>query len=199
MTLGQRIQNLRKSNNLSQEDLAIKIKVSRQAVSKWEGDLSRPDIDNIIKMSEIFDVSTDFLLLGKEAESKNDDSKFDLLGYLGLGLIVIGLVLGIALWYEYQLIIYPALGFSIQVLGLILVSIASKKSEFKVRNINKISFIMAIIFMPVSFITGLICIYALRMGGAFSPYPHDIIHIILFAVFMIVLSSYFLYKYDIGR
>ncbi len=46
MNLGENIRNLRKGHNLSQEELAEKINVSRQAVSKWESNLSYPDLDN---------------------------------------------------------------------------------------------------------------------------------------------------------
>lgn len=62
MILGDKIMNLRKQNNWSQEDLAEKLGISRQSVSKWESGTSIPDIDKIIKLSAIFDVSTDYLL-----------------------------------------------------------------------------------------------------------------------------------------
>lgn len=62
MILGDKIMNLRKKNNWSQEDLAEKLGISRQSVSKWESGTSIPDIDKIIKISAIFDVSTDYLL-----------------------------------------------------------------------------------------------------------------------------------------
>lgn len=62
MTLSEKITMLRKQNGWSQEDLAEKLNISRQAVSKWESDASIPDLDKIIKMSEIFEVSTDYLL-----------------------------------------------------------------------------------------------------------------------------------------
>ncbi|MGM9522273.1 MAG: helix-turn-helix domain-containing protein [Oscillospiraceae bacterium] len=57
-----KIIKLRKQNGWSQEELAEKLGVTRQAVSKWEGENAVPDIDKIIKMSEIFEVSTDYLL-----------------------------------------------------------------------------------------------------------------------------------------
>ena len=62
MILADKIIELRKKNGWSQEDLAEKLGVSRQSISKWEGAQSIPDMNKIIKMSEIFDVSTDFLL-----------------------------------------------------------------------------------------------------------------------------------------
>lgn len=62
MILADKILKLRKENGWSQEDLADKLKVSRQAISKWEGAQSTPDLDRIIQMSNIFGVSTDYLL-----------------------------------------------------------------------------------------------------------------------------------------
>lgn len=62
MTFGQKLQKLRKDNNWSQEELANKITVSRQAVSRWELDEVTPDTENVIQLSELFNVSTDFLL-----------------------------------------------------------------------------------------------------------------------------------------
>ena len=62
MILADKIIELRKKAGLSQEELAEKMGVSRQSVSKWEGALSIPDLDKILLMSEIFGVSTDYLL-----------------------------------------------------------------------------------------------------------------------------------------
>ena len=65
----QRIKELRKENNMSQEELANKLDVSRQSVSKWESGLSMPDLDNVIKISDMFNVSIDFLLKDSKSES----------------------------------------------------------------------------------------------------------------------------------
>ena len=62
MILADKIIELRKKSGYSQEELAEKMGVSRQSVSKWEGALSIPDLDKILLMSEIFGVSTDYLL-----------------------------------------------------------------------------------------------------------------------------------------
>lgn len=69
MNIADRIQYLRKQNGLSQEELADKIGVSRQAVSKWESEQSTPDLDKIIAMSDLFEVTTDYLLKGIEPVS----------------------------------------------------------------------------------------------------------------------------------
>ena len=57
MTLGQRIQELRKQNGLSQEGLGEALGVSRQAVSKWEGDNGIPELDTLIAMSRLFGIT----------------------------------------------------------------------------------------------------------------------------------------------
>lgn len=62
MILSEKIMTLRKQNGWSQEELADKLGISRQSVSKWESTASIPDLDKIIKLSEIFGVSTDYLL-----------------------------------------------------------------------------------------------------------------------------------------
>lgn len=74
MTIGEQIQNIRIQKGLTQERLAEMLEVSRQSVSKWELGQAVPDVDKIIRMSELFDVSTDTLLLRnleKEQENKN--------------------------------------------------------------------------------------------------------------------------------
>lgn len=62
MTLAEKITLLRKQKGWSQEELAEKMDISRQSVSKWESGQSVPDLDKIIKISNIFAVSTDYLL-----------------------------------------------------------------------------------------------------------------------------------------
>ena len=62
MTLGEKITGLRKKRGLSQEELAITLGVSRQAVSKWETEEAKPDTDKIVALAEYFEVTTDWLL-----------------------------------------------------------------------------------------------------------------------------------------
>ena len=62
MTLGEKIQALRTAAGQSQEDLAERLVVSRQAISKWELDKTVPDVKYIVALSELFQVSTDYLL-----------------------------------------------------------------------------------------------------------------------------------------
>ena len=60
--LGTKIQQLRKDNGMSQEELASKLTISRQAISKWELGESMPDTENIVQLSKLFSVTTDYLL-----------------------------------------------------------------------------------------------------------------------------------------
>ena len=66
MNLGEKIYKLRTERNLSQGDLAEMLEVSRQSISKWETNGSVPDLDKIIKLSSIFGVTLDELVLGKD-------------------------------------------------------------------------------------------------------------------------------------
>lgn len=63
MTFGEKLQALRKARSWSQEELATQINVSRQALSKWESGASVPDTENVVALSRLFGVSTDYLLL----------------------------------------------------------------------------------------------------------------------------------------
>lgn len=67
MTLAEKILKLRTARGLSQGDLAEVLEVSRQSVSKWETGQSVPDLDKIIKLADLFGVTTDYLLRETEA------------------------------------------------------------------------------------------------------------------------------------
>ena len=67
MTIGEKISKLRMAADISQEQLAEKISVSRQSISKWEMDQALPQIDKVLQLCELFDISTDELLHDKIA------------------------------------------------------------------------------------------------------------------------------------
>ena len=66
MTLGERLKEYRQREGLSQEQLAEKLSVSRQAITKWENDKGVPDIDNLIAIRRILGISLDELVMGEE-------------------------------------------------------------------------------------------------------------------------------------
>lgn len=72
MSLGETIYRLRTEKNLSQGDLAEMLEVSRQSVSKWENNSAVPDLEKIIKLSEIFEVSLDELVKGEAAPQRTE-------------------------------------------------------------------------------------------------------------------------------
>lgn len=67
MTLGQTIAQLRKEKKLSQDELADLLGVSRQSVSKWETDASVPELDKLVRLSDMFGVTLDALIRGEES------------------------------------------------------------------------------------------------------------------------------------
>lgn len=70
MSFAEKIYLIRTKNKLSQEEMASKFNVSRQTISKWESGMSYPEIDKLISISEMFDVSIDYLL--KDNENRKD-------------------------------------------------------------------------------------------------------------------------------
>lgn len=77
MTLGQRIQELRKQRGMSQESLGDALGVSRQAVSKWEGDNGIPELDTLIAMSRLFEVTVGQLLGVEEVSEPKDKTSHE--------------------------------------------------------------------------------------------------------------------------
>ncbi|MBR2888945.1 MAG: helix-turn-helix transcriptional regulator [Oscillospiraceae bacterium] len=77
MTIGDKILNLRKARGWSQEEMADRVGVSRQAVSRWEAGSAKPDADKIVDICDLFGVSADYLLRDRyagEGELGNSDS-----------------------------------------------------------------------------------------------------------------------------
>lgn len=77
MILADKIIDLRKKNGWSQEELAEKLGVSRQSISKWEGAQSVPDMNRILAMSDLFGVSTDYLLKDSLEASQSEEIPTD--------------------------------------------------------------------------------------------------------------------------
>lgn len=104
MTIGEKIYQLRKKAEIYQEELAQQVKVSRQAISKWERDESPPDAEKIVLLSSIFSVSTDYLLMDEidsQVNSKNSylpqakSIKARKKRTTGIILLAVGILLGI--------------------------------------------------------------------------------------------------------
>lgn len=127
--LADRIQQLRREHGLSQEQLAEKLNVSRQAVSKWESAQAQPELDKIIALSELICVTTDYLLKGSRGTSPEagpapacrPDAAFAsrVLYLAALFFLGVGLVCALAAWHEKQTADCIAGGMVVQGIGVV--------------------------------------------------------------------------------
>ncbi len=172
MTIGERLLKLRKEKNLSQEELANILDVSRQTISKWETDQSTPDFDKIVPLCECFGITSDELLTGNSniIEKKQKDVKSNFARNIAVSvmLYIFALIAMIICAAQFN---QPIIGVSL-FFGLIAVATGliiyngiyySKESnknknekqdtiEKQVSNI--IDLIAVIIYLCVSFLTG---------------------------------------------
>lgn len=192
MNMADRIQYLRKTNGISQEELADKVGVSRQAVSKWESEQSLPDLGKIITMSDYFGVTTDYILKGIEPvadkEQKSSELTSKILYIASTAFVAIGLFSAFAGWYEKQTMdtiwgsmIIQAVGIAGYFIGRLF---SAARPPFAVNWLNLSGFL----FMPFSMVTGAISI-ALFKEGWIAPYPIDIAHVVLFVIVYISICA----------
>ena len=173
MTIGERLLNLRKEKNLSQEELANVLDVSRQTISKWETDQTTPDFDKIVPLCEYFGITSDELLSGKKdiIKSKEDDRKGkfarNIAISVGLYILAIVFIIFFAAYIEQEIIgvclffITIALATGLIIYSAIYYSDKEKKEKEKQKE-NKntkqlgdiIDIIGVIVYFIVSFTTG---------------------------------------------
>ncbi|MDQ8820984.1 helix-turn-helix domain-containing protein [Streptococcus ruminantium] len=192
MNMADRIEYLRKTNGISQEELADKVGVSRQAVSKWENEQSLPDLEKIITMSDYFGVTTDYILKGIEPvadkEQKSSELTSKILYIASTAFVAIVLFSAFSGWHETQTIdtiwgsmIIQAVGIAGYFIGRLL---SAARPAFAVNWLNLSGFL----FMPFSMVTGAISI-ALFKQGWIAPYPIGIAHVVLFAIVYISICA----------
>lgn len=162
MSIAHRIQTLRKSKGISQEELADKIGVSRQAVSKWESEQSTPDIEKIILLSEFFGVTTDFLLKGIEPVEEEAKSKLDARIFTLAGTVInfIGLTVAIMIWVEEQTMGSVAVGLIIMAVGCLVFGVG----QYIGTNKKSASRIFGAINVWLLSLIPSVCIYQLLYG-----------------------------------
>ena len=136
MNTADRIQHLRKTKGISQEELADKIGVSRQSVSKWESEQTSPDIEKIILMSDYFEVSTDYLLKGIEivdddTGERNEKPDAGVFAIAGTAFNFIGLISSIILWLEVKKAVIIALGLIFIIMGCMIYAVGMTVSDEK--------------------------------------------------------------------
>lgn len=188
MNIANRIQQLRKTKGISQEELANLIGVSRQAVSKWESEQSIPDIDKVIALSDYFQVSTDYLLKGEmhvTATASATSAPLAKILYIASPTIVlIGLFFGFGNWYEKQTMLSIAIAMMIQAVGIATYFVAKLFSATNAPRAVKFLNIMGVTWIPVSLFTATISV-AVFHRGTVAPYPtsiYNLAHIIMFAL-----------------
>ncbi|WFR59321.1 helix-turn-helix transcriptional regulator [Anaerocolumna sp. AGMB13025] len=176
MTIADRIQSLRKAKGISQEQLADKIGVSRQAISKWESEQSSPDLEKIILLSNYFEVTTDYILKGIESKHDlTDKRKVDarVLSAIATFINFIALIVAINIWIEKQNPSSVAVGFIIMAFGCMIFVIGQLIGENVKASTNFFGLINVwfLSLIPIS------CIFNFlqgKLGGfwwTFTPIP----------------------------
>ena len=170
MNTADRIQNLRKAKGISQEELADKVGVSRQAVSKWESEQSLPDIDKIIIMSDFFEVTTDYILKGIETEKQAAARPVNSYVFVitATTLNFIGLIVSCAVWYEEQAAMAIVMGLIFMAMGCMIFGIGhvcSTQNKETARRLFWMLNIWLLTFIPLS------GVYNALFARSLAPYP----------------------------
>lgn len=120
MQLGERLQKIRSDNNLTQEELAAMLHVTRQTVSNWEHEKSYPDLESLIKISEHFDISVDMMLKEDSKMTTEIDKNIKWANRLKM----IPFIMGLCVWefLVFEIFVDISLGLLI---GAIVLAIAS--------------------------------------------------------------------------
>lgn len=177
MDIAQRIQELRKAKGLSQEELADRIGVSRQAVSKWESAQSLPEYDKLIMLSDFFEVTTDYLMRGTmptEAKRKHREQPHaGVFAAAASALTLIGVIFAVMMWFSEKSLICTTIGFIFVIMGCMVFIIGMFVSDPKTKASAKTGFlalnIWVVPFMPFSILVNLIAQRSLSLWVA--PYP----------------------------
>lgn len=198
MTFGEKLQLLRKSKFMSQEQLATQINVSRQAISKWELGESNPDMEKIVQISNIFDVTTDYLLKDEQEisiskitlQGNKNDVTAQILLISSVAFLAIGLFCAFGGWYEEQSAEAIWGGMIIQIIGIVGYFIGKIYSQSKIPLVINFANLAIGLFMPISMAISLLC------RQVISPYPTDIYAIAVFIVVYIItlIFSYIILK-----
>lgn len=177
MNIAERIQSLRKTKGVSQEELAEQTGVSRQAVSKWEGGQSIPDIDKIVVISDYFNVTTDYLLKGIEPKPEEIRKKPDagVFSAVGTALNFIGLIAAMMIWYEEQRSSSVAVGLIMIAVGCVCFAIGQNVGEESTKARAKKHFWLMNVWVmgliPISICFNLLDGFFGGYTGLIAPYP----------------------------
>ena len=161
MTIGNRIVSLRKAQQISQEDLADKIGVSRQSVSKWETDACAPDAYNLIALANIFNTSVEYIITGTTSEDEktqtNKENKESTenkklveitnLSILGFILLAGGFIMAFIGMFLHE--IWCIIGVYIATTGIILALVRKKKTFCILFSIMAVLIILTVLLLTL--------------------------------------------------
>lgn len=172
MNIADRIQQLRKKKGISQEELADRIGISRQAVSKWESGQTMPDLEKVILLSEYFEVTTDYLLKGVEPAPEEGRLRphAGVFVIIGTAVNLAGLILAALIWYEKQTAGATAAGLILMAAGCAVYGIGMLQADERTKAGARRSFwavnVWILPFIPLSLV------YNILFGGiGTAPYP----------------------------
>lgn len=175
MGIAGRIQKLRKSKGISQEELADRIGVSRQAVSKWESGQSTPDIEKIILLSEYFGTTTDYLLKGIEPSDETEKKwNANIFSVAGTTLNAIGLIAAAVVWMERQTVYAVGIGLIIMLLGtgiFLAGQLTDAKEKAGARRLFLLPNVWILLFIPLSCCFNILDGLAGGFYGLLAPMP----------------------------
>lgn len=187
MKMNEKIYTLRKQKGMSQEQLAEMMDVSRQAISKWESNQALPELPNLLRLSKLLDVTTDYLLddaldtpetqvlpipIPKDAEKA-----------ITIATLVIGLIVAGAGYLHFQSIVPVTIGFIIQIVGCLFYALITAQSGQKMHLPPLLVWLM----LPIP-------TYAL-VAGVFSLIPvyssltRDIVQLTLMAIIILGVGA----------
>ena len=198
MNLSEKLLKLRKQSGLSQQELADQLNVSRQSISKWELNESVPDISNILALSEIYHVSTDYLLKDS-IENDTKGNRIDLMIVISTCIVFIGLLSAYMLWKHYQNSICLLVGMLIQIIGIIVFEIFAlpthqQKYQRKFFSIN----IWLLCFIPIFYMSEYTMTYQLIDGSMSSVllfYLPTFLSLLMSFIIFILIRKY-IFKND---
>ncbi len=175
MKIAERIQQLRKSKGLSQEQLAAQLDVSRQAVSKWESGQSVPELDKIILMSNLFETTTDYLLKGVEPTAA-PKHRCNAILFSGAGTIIngMGLIIAWMVWVERQTAYAVGIGLILMLLGTGLFlagQVIGVQNRKQARRLFVLPNVWILSFIPFSCAFNILDGLAERYTGLIAPIP----------------------------
>ena len=183
--LGRRVQQLRKAKGFSQEELADRVGVSRQAVSKWESGQTAPDLERLLALGAQLDTTTDYLLTGQHPAAREQGPDASLFSVVGTGSTVAGLLAAAMLWYEKQTASAAAIGLLLMVMGCVIAAIGITVGEPASRPRAKRRFwavnLWLLPFIPLSMV------YNILAGGfGTAPYPIPVYPLVGYVLFWVI-------------